>query len=144
MAKTLTSANSVFALAIQGLYPSPQILRGYSADDAFSTEAVENAETVMGIDGHLSGGFVFNPIKQTIMIMPDSESLGVFENWRLAQEASREVYVASASITLPSIGKKYALSRGFLTSSRPIPDVKKTLQPVEFEVTWGTIVGAPA
>jgi len=141
---TITSANSVYALAVQGLYTVPQILRGYSADDAFATEAQEVAETVMGIDGHLSGGFVFNPVKQNITIMPDSESLPLFDNWRLAQFASREIYIASASITLKAIGKKYALSRGILTSLPPIPGVKKTLQPMEFEITWGTVVPSPA
>lgn len=140
---TITAANSVYALSVTGLYASPQILKGYAADDAFATEAVETAETVMGIDGHLSGGFVFNPVKQIIHIMPDSESLDIFDNWRLAQVGTREVYVANAAITLPAIGKKYALTRGFLTSFRPIPEVKKTLQPIEFEITWGSVIAAP-
>lgn len=139
---TITSANSVFALAITGLYPSPQILQGYAADDTFSTEAVENAEVVQGIDGHLSGGFVFNPVKQTIMLMPDSPSIQIFSNWVLAQQAAREVLIANASISLPSIGTKYVLTRGFLTSGKPIPDGKKTLQPMAFQITWGTVVGA--
>src|SRR6185312_16410010 len=80
---TITAANSVFALTITGLYPAPQILHGYAADDAFSTNAVETAETVMGLDGHLSGGFIFNPVKQTIVLMPDSASLDAFNNWSL-------------------------------------------------------------
>lgn len=140
---TITSANSVFALAITGLYPSPQILQGYAADDTFSTEAVENAEVVQGIDGHLSGGFVFNPIKQTITLMPDSPSIIIFNNWALAQLAAREVLVANASISLPSIGMKYVLTRGFLTSSKPIADAKKTLQAMPYQITWGSVVGAP-
>ncbi len=140
---TITAANSVFALAITGLYPSPQVLQGYAADDGFSTDAVENAETVMGLDGHLSGGFVFNPIKQTIILMPDSASLVVFNNWSLAQLASREVLIANASITLPATGQKFVLTRGFLTSHKPIPDVKKVLQSVQYQITWGSVVGAP-
>jgi hypothetical protein len=140
MAKTITAANSVFALTITGLYPAPQILHGYAADDAFSTDALESAETVMGLDGHLSGGYIFNPIKQTIVLMPDSDSLDVFNNWSLAQLASREVLVANASISLPAIGKKYVLTRGFLTSHKPIPDVKKVLQSVPYQITWGSVV----
>lgn len=142
MAKTITAANSVFALAITGLYPAPQTLHGYAADDAFATEAVETAETVMGIDGHLSGGFIFNPVKQTIVLMPDSTSIDIFNNWSLAQLASREVLIANASISLPAIGKKYVLTRGFLTSHKPIPDVKKVLQAVQYQITWGNVAGA--
>jgi hypothetical protein len=140
--KTLTAANSVFALTITGLYPAPQVLHGYAADDAFATDALESAETVMGLDGHLSGGYVFNPVKQTIVLMPDSASLDVFNNWSLAQMASREVLVANASISLPAIGKKYVLTRGFLTSHKPIPDVKKVLQSVQYQITWGSVAGA--
>lgn len=139
---TITAANSVFALSITGLYDSPQILHGYAADDGFTTEAVENAEVVMGLDGHMSGGFIFTPIKQTIMLMPDSASLDIFNNWSLAQLAVREVLVANASISLPAIGKKYVMTRGFLTQHKPIPDVKKVLQAVQYQITWNTIVGA--
>ena len=141
--KTLTSANSVFAIAITGLYPSPQVLKGYTTDDAFSTEAVESAETMQGLDGRLSGGFIFNPVKQTITLQSDSDSLDVFNNWALAMQASREVLIASASIYLPAINKKYVLNRGFLTSHTPIPDVKKLLQPVKYQITWENVVGVP-
>ncbi|HEV2540194.1 MAG TPA: hypothetical protein VGU03_10855 [Frateuria sp.] len=141
--QTITAANSVFALAITGLYPSPQILHGYAADDCFSTEDVEIVETVMGVDGHLSGGFIFNPTKQVIVLMPDSDSLEIFNNWALAMKATQEVLIANATVSLPAIGKKYVATRGFLTKYKPIPDVKKVLQPVRYEITWNTIVGAP-
>jgi hypothetical protein len=140
--QTITAANSVFALAITGLYPAPQVLQGYAADDGFTTEAVENAEVVMGLDGHMSAGFIFNPVKQTIVLMPDSPSLDIFNNWALAQLAAREVMVANASISLPAIKKKYVLTRGFLTSTTPVPDVKKVLQPVRYQITWNTVAGA--
>lgn len=140
--QTITAANSVFALSITGLYPSPQILQGYAADDGFTTEALESAEVVMGLDGHMSAGYIFNPVKQTITLMPDSGSLDIFNNWALAQLASREVLVANASVSLPAIGKKYVLTRGFLTSSKPIPDVKKVLAAVQYQITWNTVVGA--
>lgn len=140
---TITAANSVFALTITGLYASPQILQGYASDDGFSTEAIEVAETVMGLDGHLSGGYVFNPYKQGITLMPDSPAIEIFNNWALAQQAVREVLIANASITLPATGKKYVLTRGFLTSFKPIPDVKKVLQSQQYQITWGSIVGSP-
>lgn len=141
---TITAANSVFALAIANVFPSPQILQGYSADDAFTTEAIESVETVQGIDGNLSGGFVFNPYKMTITIMPDSPSLDVFFQWDQYQRSIREVAIASATIALPAIGKKFQCVKGYLTSNVPIPGVKKTLQPIPLQITWNLITGQPA
>lgn len=138
---TITAANSVFALAVANVFPVPQVLQGYAADDAFTTDAIESVETVQGIDGNLSGGFVFAPYKMKISIMPDSPSLDVFFAWAQYQIAIREVAIASASIALPANSSKYVLSRGFLTSNVAIPGVKKTLQPVEFEITWNSILG---
>ncbi|WP_321899871.1 phage tail fiber protein [Paraburkholderia heleia] len=53
---TITSANSAFSISVTDLYPVPQAIHGYAADDAFTAEAVEMAEIVMGVDGHMSGG----------------------------------------------------------------------------------------
>ena len=47
----LTSANSEFMITINDLYPVPQKLQGYSADDAFTTDAVAATETQVGVDG---------------------------------------------------------------------------------------------
>ena len=60
---TLTSANSAFSLQIANLYPVPQSIQGYAADDAFAVDDVEPVETVMGVDGKLSGGYTPYPIK---------------------------------------------------------------------------------
>jgi hypothetical protein len=140
---TITSANSVFALAVANVFPTPQLLQGYSADDTFSTEAVEMVETVQGIDGNLSGGYVFVPYKMTISIMPDSPSLDIFYQWAQYQLSQREVAVASASIALPSISKKFTLQKGFLTSNVAIPEAKKVLQASRFQITWQQILGQP-
>jgi len=136
---TITAANSQFSLAIADLYPTPQSLQGYAADDAFSTDAVDITETVMGVDGHLSGGFVFNPVSQTINIMPDSPSLEIFENWYLASKTAREVYVANGTIIMPAISRKFTLKRGFLISTPPIATARKTLQPLAFSLQWESV-----
>lgn len=141
--KTITSANSTFALAVANVFPAPQILQGYAADDTFSTEAVESVETVQGIDGNLSGGYVFVPYKMSISIMPDSPSLDIFYQWAQYQLSQREVAIASATILLPSIGKRFSMLKGFLTSNVAIPEAKRTLQASKFQITWNQIIGAP-
>lgn len=133
---TITAANAVFTLSIEDLYPVGQRIQGWSSDDAFTTEALDMTETVMGIDGHLSGGFVFNPVDQTITVMPDSPSIEVFENWQASMRTLRETLVATATIQLPAINRRFTLTRGFLISAPPIASVQRTLQPMGFQVRW--------
>lgn len=139
---TLTAANSQFSLAIPGVYNAPQTLQGYATDDAFSTGEVTNAEVQVGVDGQVSAGFVFNLIEMTITLQPTSKSIPVFNNWSLAQQGIKEVLPATGSISIPSIGFKWAGTDGYLTRAAVIPNVKKILQPVNYTITWGTLTGA--
>jgi hypothetical protein len=140
---TITSANSVFMLSVVPLFPVPQKLEGYSADDSFAVDAKETAETVFGIDGKLSAGYVFNPTNLTITIMPDSPSLNIFETWINAEAVAREKMVCNATVQLPAIGKKYTLTKGFLISHKPFADNKRTLQPMPFVIRFESAVGNP-
>jgi len=134
---TLTAANSVILLGVVGLFPVPQQLQGFATDDVFATDAVETVETMMGVDGGLSAGWV------PTALQADSGSNGVFDAWYAAQEVARETFAAFGEITLPAIGKKYEMVRGFLTSYSPIPETKKVLQPRKYTLTWQRIVGTP-
>lgn len=140
---TLTVANSVIMIVIPDLFPIPQQLRGYSADDVLTTEAVDSVETQMGVDGLLSGGWMPTPKRQTYTLQADSPSTFMFDTWQQSQEAIRDAYIANAFITLPSIGVIYTCTKGFLTSYTPMPDARKILQPRKFTVTWESILGAP-
>lgn len=136
---TITAANSVVTLSIANLYPTPQQLQGYSADAAFATGDVETAETVMGVDGFMSAGWVPFKTDQTYSIQADSDSRRIFEDWLSAQNQQREVYIATGLIILPAIGRQYVMTRGVLTKAKQIPDAKKVLQAVEYTITWAQI-----
>jgi len=138
---TITSANSVLAIAINNYFPVPQTIQGFAVDDAFEGEAVQQSEILMGVDGILSAGKVFVPYKMTIHLQADSPSVFIFDAWRTAQDAAVDVFSASGSITLPSTSMVYTLQNGFLTSATPFPAVKKTLQPLVYEITWQRIIG---
>jgi hypothetical protein len=141
--KTITAANSVFQLVVAGLFPVPQQITGFAADAAFTTDAVERKEVVFGVDGHMSAGYVFSPTITNISIMPDSPSLIVFDAWQQAEQVAQEVYFASATIVLPSIQRKYALTRGVLTSAPPIVSAGRVLAAQQFRITWQSVVGEP-
>ena len=137
--RTITSANSVFALAIAGLFNAPVILDGYAADSAFGVDSVASAETHMGVDGKMSAGKILNATKMKVHFEADSLSVDIFDQWSSAQNAQREIYFANATITLPGVGKSYTLTKGVLTTYKPFPDAAKTLKSVEYEITWESV-----
>lgn len=139
MDTTITSANSVFTIVVPGLFPAPVQLRGYSSDKAFTTEAVDLAEVQMGVDGRMTAGFTPNPVKQTITLQADSPSKDIFTALIQAMKTAREVYFVSGSISLPSTGESFTLTRGILTNAKQIPDAQKVLQPVDYVITWESV-----
>jgi hypothetical protein len=140
---TLTSANSALSLQIAGLYPVPQSLAGFATDDAFAVDDVAPVESVMGVDGKISFGYTPYPTKLHITLQADSASNDIFDNWISAMQASREVYIANAAISIPGTGKKYILTKGALTGGNSMPGAKKTLQGRKFELTFESCTPAP-
>ena len=141
--KTLTAANSVYMLTIRNLFPAPQQLQGFAADDAFSAETVQPSEVVMGVDGIMSAGWLPVMTPQQISLQADSASADIFDAWHAAMKVARELYFADALISLPALGKSYVLTRGALTSYTSIVGVKKILQPRTFTITWNTVAAVP-
>jgi hypothetical protein len=132
----LTSANSQLAIAVDTIYPVPVYIQGYSTDDAFRSDDVSSAETQMGVDGQLSGGFTPYPVELYIMLQADSPSMPVFDNWLQAQTTTRTLYTANATLTIPGLGQIWTFTKGFLTQSSPLQSGKKILQPRNFKITF--------
>ncbi len=140
---TITSANAFYGLVVVGLFPTPQQLQGFATDDIFDTASLAPAETMMGVDGKLSAGFVYVPIVQTISLQADGNSNTLFEAWYAAQIAAGETYRCNAIVRLPAVGRSYQMLNGVLTGYVPIADAKKVLQPRKYQITWERVVGAP-
>jgi hypothetical protein len=140
---TITSANSIIMLSILGLFPVPQQLQGFSADAGFSTEAFASVETVMGVDGNMSAGWVPVEKKMSIMIMPDSPSILIFDAWYAAQEAARELFFAEGVIILPAVAREFTMLKGVMSTYMPIPEIGKVLKARTFGITFQSILPAP-
>lgn len=140
---SITSATAQLSLGVASLYASPQSIQGFAVDDAFDTEALEVAETAMGVDGVLTGGYVPNPTIMTITLMGDSPSIPFFDNWVGAQRNVRDLYYAFGTIYLVAVGKKYAMTKGILRNYPQMPDAKKTLQPVKYTIVWQSVLPQP-
>lgn len=139
----ITSANSQFILTVPGVFPTPQVIQGYAADDAFTQEAFDLMETRMGVDAILSGGYTPTPKRLSVMLQPDSPSFDVFSVWRQEIESQQAALVASATIVLPSIGKVFTFTKGFLKNLQAMPSAKKVLDPVPFIIEWESISQLP-
>lgn len=143
MVGSLTGANTVLMLSIANLFPSPQQLQGFAADDIYDIGQIQSVETVMGVDGILSGGFVFAEVEQTISLQANSPSVSIFQQWWASMQQQQDTLIAAMTTYLPSLGLKFNHSNGFLTGYPPMPGIKKIAQPMRFQVRWGRIVPAP-
>lgn len=141
--KTLTAANAVLLVSVTNLFPVPVQIQGFSADDITDTESLDSVETMMGVDGRLSGGFVFATVRQNYTLQADSDSIGFFERWYAAMQQSRETFVANGSLTVSSLQRRYVMTRGFLRSYVPTPSLKRVAQPRRFAIEWQSVAGAP-
>lgn len=140
---TITSANSVFKLNIPGLFPISQSLQGYATDDAFAAEAVDIAETMMGVDGKMSSGYTPFMTKMTIALQADSPSIFLFDTWIAAMKAAREVLPCNGAIFISGVSKAFTMTNGVLTNVKVLPDAKKVLQPQHYVITWESINASP-
>lgn len=143
---TITSANSKLTFTVRspaGIVVGPFTVQGYASDDAFATDAVERAIAMMGVDGFMSAGYVPSMTPQTIHLQADSPSIDLFEAWDGAQSVLRDVLFADGVLALPGLQKAYGLVKGVLTRVTPIPQAKKVLQPVTYEITWQSVIPSP-
>jgi hypothetical protein len=137
--KTITAANSQLFLSVAGLYTTPLPIMGYATDNAFQNEAIVAAEASIGVDGLLSAGYIFNPVKQKITLSPDSPSKYIFDGWYSLMYNTREIVFANATLILLATQETYTFTKGVLTTYHGAPTAKKVLQPVEYEITWQAI-----
>jgi hypothetical protein len=117
---------------------------GYATDDAFATEEIDVAETMMGVDARMSSGYIPVIIPMTVMLQADSPSiLGVFEAWHSSNRANQTNYYAQGTILLPSISLQYQLVNGVLQRVTAFPHAKRVLQPVSYRISWESYAASP-
>ncbi len=140
----LTASDAVVMLSQPILFPTPQQLQGFAADDVTDMDAAEILEALMGVDGVLSFGFVWTARMQTITLQGDSASNSFFDQVNNQQQAAQTVYPLNGIVTLPAIGLKFTLVNGGLQTYKPMPAVKRIIQPRSYRITWGRVIPAPA
>jgi hypothetical protein len=139
----ISAANASITLVIPPLFTTPQTLIGFQVDDVYDLDEIESVETLMGVDGVLSGGWVWKPQPQRIMLQADSPSNRVFDVWYSQMAATGNTYPATGIIRLPQIGLKMIQAVGRLTGYK-LPGAKRLIQPRTYRLTWQSVLPAPA
>jgi hypothetical protein len=132
----ITAANSTFRLAIAQVYPQGVTLIGFGVDDAFIAEMVDAAETQIGVDGYGVTGYRPREVPMSVRFFPTSPSIIVFENWLAAEDQINDKLLASAIITMPATGRKYACQSGVLMRVSTMPEVRRVLASREWRINW--------
>lgn len=135
---TITSANATFVLTV-GTIGLSFAVQGYAADDAFTAESVTAAETVMGVDGKKSAGYVPHLAPFTFTLQADSASNAQMDALITYQEQQKEVVRLDAVISYPAIGRSFTLINGTLKTYPPMSAAKRTLQARTFGIDWESI-----
>ena len=101
------------------------------------------AETQMGVDGRMTGGYVPAITKQTITLQADSPSRSIFKTIALATQASKEIFYIAGALDLPSTGESFIMPKGIIVNMKQIPDLLKVLGPVDIMIHWEQVTSNP-
>lgn len=129
----ITSADATLILTCEELYPNGVQIEGFSTDQIIGGEDITIAETRMGVDGRLSAGYTPTAKNVTISLEASSPSLEVMQNIYQYMESTKSQPECSLTLTIPSRNQTVSYTQGCMTRARPVPDVKKLLDPT----TWG-------
>ena len=141
--RSITSADSTFVLSSSDFALAATILEGYAADAAFAMDNAGTAETMLGVDGKLSAGWIPRSYNQTITLQADSKSRALFDALVTAQDATRNVFRLNGVINLPGNQYSYNLTRGVLKNYTAMPTAQKVLQPLTFVIEWEKVLAVP-
>ncbi len=139
----ITSANSVLMIGAGTVYPSPQQIQDFAADDIFDIETLRVGEIMMGVDGLLSAGFVFEAVTQTIRLMAGSPSGVVFDTIYQYERTNVLKVQLNAVFKFPSLGIMFTSQKGYMTTYKPMSDARRILQPRSFAFAWESFVASP-
>ncbi len=135
----ITSTNSTVILTVEDLFPQGVTLEGFSVDTIVSSDEVTMAEVRMGVDGKLASGYVPSPKSVTISLEANSPSQEVFNIVYGATEVTKKIYKCKLEVTVPSLNRTYNWIDGCIVSGKPTSDVKKTLDPTSWKMTFTSL-----
>ena len=128
----ITAANAESVMTVETLFPNGFRLEQYSTDQALSSASVQLAETRLGVDGRLVGGFITAIQVVTISIEASYPSVKYLVDLYDAMVTGRTTYLCSLVSTVPSIGIAYKWYTGILQTAASFRNQKKVLDPTSW------------
>lgn len=126
----ITSANSIIVLSCDELFPAGVQLDNFSADSSITQADEQIANTRMGVDGHMSAGWIPSIKTVTITVEPTSDAAEVFDTIYSASQTARSPYTINLSVNIPSLGKVVTYKNGTLKNWKKLPDHRDVLDPI--------------
>jgi hypothetical protein len=140
---SLTGANAIITISQPTLFPTPQQIQGFAADDVTDMEPAKILEHLMGVDGNLSFGFVWMERMQEITLQADSASNSIFDQINNQSQAVQDVYPLNGTVILKGIGLMFILVNGGLETYKPMPKVGKIIGPRKYRIVWNKVTPVP-
>lgn len=128
----ITSANATLILTVDELFPAGIQIQQFATDQSFTPEAIQIAETRMGVDGVMAAGQTPNIKTVTVMLEASSPSNTPLSTLHKAMDVNHKIYNCTLVARIPSIGVTISWSNGVLQSGMPAVASKKILDPT----TW--------
>ena len=92
----------------------------------------------------MSAGFVPSVTVMKFTLSPDSPSMIMMRTWINTMKSNSEIMFCDATLSVPSLKLDYVYTKGALINGKSLPDLKKILEPIEFEIQWEKEEGANA
>lgn len=135
----ITSANSIIVLTCDELFPAGVQLDHFSADQSITQADEQIANTRMGVDGHMSAGWIPSIKTVTITVEPTSDAATVFDTIYSASAQSRSPYKIGLTVNIPALGKVITYKGGTLKNWKKLPDHKDVLDPIPAVMDFETV-----
>jgi hypothetical protein len=127
--RNITSANASSVLTVEGLFPAGIQLQQFSTDQAVSSDAIQVAETRLGVDGKLVAGYTPGILVVNISLEASSPSTEYLNKLYDAMVTGKTIFMCSLVSVVPSIKTVFTWLDGVLQTGTPIPAQKKVLDP---------------
>lgn len=132
----ITDANAKLTMTVETIYMTGFKIEHFSSDTAWAAEDAVLAEARMGVDGHLAAGYTPTPRLVNIQLEANSPTYEKFKNIAETMQLSQAVLECNLTVSIPSIGKEYRLTKGVLTQGKPLPNGERILGPTNWQFTF--------
>ena len=128
----ITSANISLVFTAEEICPNGVTVQQFSADQMYTADAQQFAETRMGVDGYMAAGFTPTIKVVTLSLEASSPLYETFRNLAQAQIKNKKPYACQLTARVPSIGQTFTWSNGVLQTAEWVSNAATVLAPTSW------------